>query len=82
MDQFRDKLKEGKVYKLESFMIVDPRTSYRATDHCHRFRISQNTKINEMLLEPENFPLYGYDAKSFDDVRLVWTTRKSYQVTV
>jgi hypothetical protein len=24
MDQFRDKLKEGKVYKLESFMIVDP----------------------------------------------------------
>ncbi|KAK1650858.1 hypothetical protein QYE76_068663 [Lolium multiflorum] len=69
MEQFKDKLEEGKVYKLESFMVVDPRPNYRATDHCYRLRISQNTKINEILPEPENFPLYAYDAKSFDDVR-------------
>jgi hypothetical protein len=69
MEQFRDKLEEGKAYKLESFMVVDPRPNYRATDHCYRLRISQNTKINEILPEPENFPLYAYDAKSFDDVR-------------
>ncbi|KAM0870056.1 hypothetical protein ACQ4PT_040276 [Festuca glaucescens] len=50
-------------------MIVGPRPNYRATDHCHRFRISQNTKINEILPEPDDFPLYAYDAKSFDDVR-------------
>jgi hypothetical protein len=69
MDQFRDKLKEGRAYMIESFMIVGHRPNYRATDHYHRFRISQNTKISEILPEPENFPLYAYDAKSFDDIR-------------
>ncbi|XP_047091234.1 uncharacterized protein LOC124703069 isoform X2 [Lolium rigidum] len=69
MDEFRDKLKEGRVYMIESFMIIGPRPNYRAIDHYHRFRISQNTKISEILPEPENFPLYAYDAKSFDDIR-------------
>jgi hypothetical protein len=69
MDQFRDKLKEGRVYMIESFMIIGPRPNYRAIDHYHRFRISQNTKISEILPELENFPPYAYDAKSFDDIR-------------
>lgn len=69
IDQFRDKLKEGKVYKLELFMVVGPRNNYRAADHGHRIWISQNTEVKEIVPEHENIPLYAYDAKSFDEVR-------------
>lgn len=69
MDQFMDKLKEGLVYRLESFMVVGARTGYRTAEHDYRIRISQNTKVKEVVPEPENFPLYAYDAKSFDAIR-------------
>jgi hypothetical protein len=56
------------VYKLESFMIASPWNNYTAAGHCHRIQISQNTRVKEIVTEPENFPLYAYDAKSFDEV--------------
>lgn len=53
---------------LQSFMVVAAWPKYRTADHLYKIRISQNTKVSEVVPVPKNFPLYVYDANSFDDV--------------
>lgn len=73
-DKFRGTLEEGMIYNIVSFMLADPRKSYRAVDNPHRIRLdnphrirlTQNTRVTIVNPQPENFPCYAYDAKPFD----------------
>jgi hypothetical protein len=56
------------VYRLEPFTVVADWSKYRTANHLYKIRISQNTKVNDVVPVPGNFHLYAYDAKPFDYV--------------
>jgi hypothetical protein len=56
------------VYRLEPFTVVAAWSKYRTANHLYKIRISQNTKVNDVVPVPGNFHLYAYDAKPFDYV--------------
>ena len=63
---FSDKLKEGLVYQIESFMVMPARRNYRTVSHANRIKIGQRTKITEIEPQPDGFPLYAHNIKTFD----------------
>ena len=66
IDQFKQSLREGTVYKLQSFIVSGARSKYRAVNSPYRIKFTQWTKIAEVNPPPEGFPLFAYDAKPFD----------------
>jgi hypothetical protein len=42
-------------------MIVAALPKYGIADHPYKIRITHNTKVTEVVLEAESFPLYAYD---------------------
>ena len=66
IQRFSDKLKEGLLYEIESFIVVGARNNYRVADHAFRIKIGQQTKITEIDPPLEDFPYYAYDAKPFE----------------
>ncbi|KAM0870508.1 hypothetical protein ACQ4PT_039955 [Festuca glaucescens] len=70
ISQFRHRLKEGSVYTIESFMIIEPRKSYKTSSHPHRIRLAKHRSINEMNPEPKNFPRIAYNAMLFDQLSI------------
>ena len=65
VDQFRARLKEGSVYTIEKFNLYDAKKSYRAVDHPLRICFTQRTVVNEVLPQPEGFPIFAYSAFPF-----------------
>lgn len=55
MDRFKEKLKEGSIYRLEYFMVVSARPKYRTPHHPYKIRITKNTKNTKVAPQPENF---------------------------
>lgn len=47
--KFSDKLKEGLVYKIESFMVTAARTMYRTVEYPHRIRIALQTNWQKSI---------------------------------
>jgi hypothetical protein len=66
IDQFRDDLNEGSVYTVEQFLLSDAKRTYKTAEHPYRIRFTPRTKIVEILAVPADFPMYAYNAKSFD----------------
>lgn len=66
IEQFGDKLKEGLLYEIESFIVVGARNSYRVADNTFRIKIGQQTKITEIDPPSEDFPYYAHNAKPFE----------------
>ena len=65
VDQFRARLREGSVYTIEKFNLYDAKKSYRAVDHPLRICFTQRTVVNEVLTQPEGFPIFAYSAFPF-----------------
>jgi hypothetical protein len=63
---YKKKLKEDSIYRIESFMVTPARDSYRVANHPYRIQLSQQTKMTEIIPEPDNFPICACDVKSFD----------------
>lgn len=47
--QFKEQLKEDPVYTLESFIVADALKKYKMTDHPFRIKITQSTKVHEVV---------------------------------
>jgi hypothetical protein len=47
MDQFKEKLKEGSIYMLKSFMVVAAQPIYRTPDHPYKIRITQKARTQK-----------------------------------
>lgn len=65
VDQFRDQLKEGFVYTIVRFDLYDPKKSYRSVDNPLRIYFTMRIVRTEVVLPPENFPMFAYNALPF-----------------
>ncbi|KAM0876984.1 hypothetical protein ACQ4PT_035817 [Festuca glaucescens] len=64
--KFREQLKEGSIYSLESFIVAAAWNKYETTNHPYRIKIIQRTKVIKAIPEPEIFSRFAYNVKSFD----------------
>jgi hypothetical protein len=63
--KFREQLKKGSIYRVESFIVSVALNKYMTPDHPYQIEIGQRTKVIEAIPDPENFPLFVYNVKSF-----------------
>jgi len=68
INTFREKLKEGLVYKIERFLLAGQKTKHRAARHPHRVRLGISTNITEVTSQLAHFPLYMYNIKPFGEL--------------
>jgi hypothetical protein len=61
--QFRDRLKEVSVYTLETFIVADVQMKWKTTDHPYKIKITQLTKIEKIIPQPEKIPFIRIQAK-------------------
>ncbi|KAM0849714.1 hypothetical protein ACQ4PT_053558 [Festuca glaucescens] len=66
IDQFKDKIKEGCVYTIDRFDLLDPKKSYRSVDDPLRIGFTMRTLLTEVIPRPENFPMFAYTALPFN----------------
>jgi hypothetical protein len=60
--KFREQLKEGSIYRFESFIVAAAWNKYKTANHPYRIKITQRTKVIEAIPDSEIFPLFPYNA--------------------
>ena len=62
MRKFKAEMKEGKVYKITYFAVVDNAGRFRASSH--EFKIQFTTKTRVVQEECDSIPMYGLSLKT------------------
>jgi hypothetical protein len=65
------------VYTFDFFHCCWRTENYKRTEHLFRIKITRQTKVHEVVLQTNNFPLVAYNAKLFVVLK---ETMQSYQV--
>ena len=65
---FTGKLKEDTVYKIQQFMVAGQKMRHRVAERLYKIKLTKYTKIIEVSPQPDNFPFYTYNIKSFNQL--------------
>lgn len=66
---FKQQLKEDSVYYIKYFQVVNARTSFRPVEHPYMMRFTAHTKVFQVNLVPDTFPLYACTPITFAILR-------------
>jgi hypothetical protein len=59
---------------LRKFIVADVQNKYRVADHPYRIKITQCSKVQEIIPQPDNLPLFSYNATRLRSCRHVQST--------
>src|ERR1041385_3941916 len=68
VDQFKNSIKEGSIYKIQNYYIANPKYTYKAADHPHRLSFIKTTVVTPVVPQPMNFPLLAHNAVPFSEL--------------
>uniref|UniRef100_A0A8I6YRZ9 Replication protein A 70 kDa DNA-binding subunit B/D first OB fold domain-containing protein n=1 Tax=Hordeum vulgare subsp. vulgare TaxID=112509 RepID=A0A8I6YRZ9_HORVV len=66
--QFRKRIREGSVYKIQHYLIERPKNTYKATDHPHRLSSIKTTVVTPIIPQPVDFPLIAHNTLPFSEL--------------
>ncbi|KAM0844699.1 hypothetical protein ACQ4PT_056882 [Festuca glaucescens] len=68
VNQFVERLKEGKVYELRRFLVTEMKTLYKAVEADYMIRFGRYTTVKELDDDLMNYPLCTYALSPLDDL--------------
>ncbi|KAM0852916.1 hypothetical protein ACQ4PT_051439 [Festuca glaucescens] len=68
VNQFVERLKEGKVYELRRFLVTEMKTLYKAVEADYMIRFGRYTTVKELDDDLMNYPMCTYALSPLDDL--------------